>query len=488
MGCIPLSRKRNLPHTHQLTIGREMLESGINISYFYSFPNTSMDDKTIQNLREALEFSPDNIPLRLHLADSLRLANKLEQAEDEYEIILQYGSQPKARLGLALISYKQKNYSKAIVILESLIHEGNKDLDAHLFYTRSLVRSGDTALAVDAYQELLKLFPDFADAELDKELRVSGVTAEASFYEDEEYGDDYEEGYAESNVFIEKPEINFGHVGGMDAVKREIDLKIVQPLLHPEIYKAYGKKIGGGILLYGPPGCGKTYIAKATAGQINAKFIALNLNDILDMWIGSSEKNLHHIFQVARENTPCVLFIDEIDALGASRSDMKQSAGKNLINQFLQELDGIANDNEGVLVLGATNMPWHLDTAFRRPVRFDRILFVPPPDQPARESIFDLKLEGKPVDHIDTTALAKKSHFYSGADIEAVIDIAIEGKLEQAIKTGVPEPMSTRDLLKAIKKHAPSTKEWFVTARNFALYANESGLYDDILNYLKIKK
>jgi len=329
-----------------------------------------MDDKTIQNLREALEFSPDNIPLRLHLAESLRLANMLDEAEEEYEIILQYKAEPKARIGLALISYKQKNYSKAIVILESLIQEGNKDLDTHLFYTRSLVRSNDTNQAIDAYQELLKFHPDFSDDELDKELRMpsndSGDYEESNDYEDE--------------YIIEKPEVNFNDVGGMENVKREIDLKIVQPLLHPEIYKAYGKKIGGGILLYGPPGCGKTYIAKATAGQINAKFISLSLNDILDMWIGNSEKNLHRIFEVARNNTPCVLFIDEIDALGASRSDMKQSAGKNLINQFLQELDGISNDNEGLLILGATNMPWHLDTAFRRPGRFDRILFVPPPD------------------------------------------------------------------------------------------------------------
>jgi transitional endoplasmic reticulum ATPase len=447
-----------------------------------------MDDKTIQNLREALEFSPDNIPLRLHLAESLRLGNMLDEAEEEYEIILQYKAEPKARIGLALISYKQKNYSKAIVILESLIQEGNKDLDTHLFYTRALVRSNDTNQAIDAYQELLKFHPDFSDDELDKHLRMSS-NATGDYEEgDDEYEDDYDDGFNESSVFIEKPEVSFKDVGGMENVKREIDLKIVQPLLHPEIYKAYGKKIGGGILLYGPPGCGKTYIAKATAGQINAKFISLNLNDILDMWIGNSEKNLHRIFEVARNNTPCVLFIDEIDALGASRSDMKQSAGKNLINQFLQELDGISNDNEGLLILGATNMPWHLDTAFRRPGRFDRILFVPPPDAPAREAIFDLKLEEKPTKDIDTKALAKKAPEYSGADIEAVIDIAIENKLEDAIRSGIPQPLTTKDLLKSLKQHKPSTKEWFTTAKNFAVYANESGLYDDILHYLKIKK
>lgn len=165
-------------------------------------------------------------------------------------------------------------------------------------------------------------------------------------------------------TIVLKPTINFSDVGGMDAIKKEIELKIIKPLLHPELYKAYGKKIGGGILLYGPPGCGKTYIAKATAGQVHSKFISITLNDILDMWIGSSEKNLHNLFELARQNTPCIIFIDEIDALGASRSDMKQSSGRHLINQFLQELDGIDRTNDGVLIIGATNTPWNLDLLF----------------------------------------------------------------------------------------------------------------------------
>ncbi|MGB5983440.1 MAG: AAA family ATPase [Nonlabens sp.] len=448
-----------------------------------------MNENAIKSLRDALEISPDNIPLRLHLAQTLQQSQKLEEAQDEYEIVLQYQQSVAAQQGLAIIAYKLGNHSKAIVILESLIENGNEDLDTHLFYTRALLKSGDQGQSLEAYKKLLDLYPDFSDPDLDNMFKVA-----ATQYDEDPFSDDYDDdeedffGESSSNVFIEKPEVDFSHVGGMDEVKREIDLKIIQPLLHPEIYKAYGKKIGGGILLYGPPGCGKTFIARATAGQINAKFISISLNDILDMWIGSSEKNLHHIFEVARENTPCVLFIDEIDALGASRSDMKQSAGKNIINQFLQELDGINQDNEGLLILGATNMPWHLDTAFRRPGRFDRILFVPPPDQEARNAIFDLKLKEKPTNDVDSSSLAKKTKEYSGADIEAVIDIAVESKLEDAIATGVPQPLSTKDLLKAVKKHKPSTKEWFVTAKNFALYANESGLYDDILDYMKIKK
>ncbi|RYY28638.1 MAG: ATP-binding protein, partial [Chitinophagaceae bacterium] len=274
----------------------------------------------------------------------------------------------------------------------------------------------------------------------------------------------------------------------MERVKNEISMKIIQPLKNPDLYKAFGKKIGGGILLYGPPGCGKTYIAKATAGEINARFINIGLHDVLDMWIGNSEKNLHEIFSVARRNTPCVLFFDEVDAIGASRSDLRQSAMRHVINQFLAELDGLNADNEGILILAATNAPWSVDAAFRRPGRFDRIIFVEPPDENAREEIITTMLKDKPVNDIDVKKIAKETNEYSGADIRAMIDIATEDKLTASMASGKLEPIVTRDLLKAAKIHKPSTREWLSSARNYALYANESGLYDDILKYLKIKK
>ena len=238
---------------------------------------------------------------------------------------------------------------------------------------------------------------------------------------------------------IERPKINFGDVGGMEKMKEEIRLKIIHPLTHADLYQAYGKPIGGGILMYGPPGCGKTYLARATAGEIKASFIAVGINDVLDMWIGNSERNLHSLFEQARQNKPCVLFFDEVDALGASRSDMRQHAGRQLINQFLSEMDGVKSSNDGVLILAATNAPWHLDSAFRRPGRFDRVLFVPPPDAAARASILRLQCKGKPAEEIDFDHLGKKVENFSGADLKAVVDVAIERKLQEALKTGVPE-------------------------------------------------
>ncbi len=239
--------------------------------------------------------------------------------------------------------------------------------------------------------------------------------------------------------------------------------------------------------MYGPPGCGKTYLARATAGEVRANFMAIGISDILDMWFGNSERNLHLAFDMARRNRPCILFFDEVDALAASRSDMRHSAGRHIINQFLAELDGVKHSNEGVLVLGATNAPWHLDTAFLRPGRFDRIIFVPPPDGPSRASILRVLLKDKPTRDVDCDYLAKKLNDFSGADLRAVIDTAVEAKLREAMKKGVPTPLTTADLQAAAKDVKPSSTAWFASARNYALYANQSGFYDDILPYLNFK-
>ena len=435
-----------------------------------------MDDNTIDSLKEALRFSPGNLPLKKHLADTLFNASRYDEAEKEYKELLATSDTPQLKICLSRVFFMKGEYSQCNVILEELLQTGYSDFEMLILHAKALLKEHSIAKARETYKRALSLNPAFRDEELDKELRLGSVAMEDSDQE------------LTGSPFMQNTTINFEDVGGMANIKKEIGLKIIKPLQHPDLYKAYGKKIGGGILLYGPPGCGKTYIARATAGQVNARFISVGLNDILDMWLGNSEKNLHAIFELARQHTPCVLFFDEIDALGASRSDMKQSSGRHLINQFLQELDGIDGRNEGVLVLGATNTPWHLDTAFRRPGRFDRIIFIPPPDAEARESILKLKLRNKPVETIDYKSIASKIENYSGADIEAIIDIAVEEKLEDSFKDGIPRPLATKDILNALKKHKASTSEWFATAKNFALFANDSGLYDDILTYMKLKK
>ena len=225
---------------------------------------------------------------------------------------------------------------------------------------------------------------------------------------------------------IEASDVNFNDVGGMDELKEEIKLNIIYPFKNPELFIQYGKKAGGGILLYGPPGCGKTYIAKATASECNATFFNISIADILDMHVGSSEQKLHELFKQARRKAPSVIFIDEIDALGNDRMKTGENVyARTLVNQFLNELDGLVSDNTSIMVLGATNVPWFVDTALKRPGRFDKTIFVPPPETSARAKIFELLLSGKPVETLDYNLLAAKTSRFSAADIKAICNINI---------------------------------------------------------------
>jgi transitional endoplasmic reticulum ATPase len=447
-----------------------------------------MSNKDIESLKEALQNSPDNLPLRIMLGDKYFHLNQIENAETEYQIVLEYDKDNiKAKEGLAEIYFRRGKYSAVIVIVEELVARKKVTERMLVICAKSLVREKSLDDAQEIYEKILDHNPDFEDKELDENLRMPSFEFddEEEFDEEDPFGFGFEGGPEDKDFFMEKPNISFKDVGGMEKLKEEIDLKIIKPLENADLYAAYGKKVGGGILLYGPPGCGKTYLAKATAGEINANFISVGISDILDMWIGRSEKNMGYIFEVARRNTPCVLFFDEVDALGASRSDMKNSSGRHVINQFLSELDGIDGNNEGILVMGATNAPWHLDPAFRRPGRFDRIIFVPPPDQLSKEKILEIIMLEKPKERIDYAKVAEQTKYFSGADLKAMVDIAIEEKLKIALKTGIPEPISTNDLLAAAKRHHASTREWFNTAKNYALFANESGIYDEILKYIK---
>ena len=287
---------------------------------------------------------------------------------------------------------------------------------------------------------------------------------------------------------IEASDVNFNDVGGMDELKEEIKLNIIYPFKNPELFIQYGKKAGGGILLYGPPGCGKTYIAKATASECNATFFNISIADILDMHVGSSEQKLHELFKQARRKAPSVIFIDEIDALGNDRMKTGENVyARTLVNQFLNELDGLGSDNTSIMVLGATNVPWFVDTALKRPGRFDKTIFVPPPEVNVRAKIFELLLSGKPVENIDYKLLAAKTNRYSAADIKAVCYAAIDIKIREAMKTGKKGLISTQDLLQAVQKINPSTAEWLYTAENYAKYSNQSGIYDAILDYLNKK-
>lgn len=444
-------------------------------------------DATIRSLRAALAVSPDNLALRQLLGETLLAHGHYEDAEAEFKAALQLDSQNQTLMLLLAKSYRtQGKLSAAAIVLEQLVARGNHR--ARVDLARVLLAEGDVEQAVRSYKKALEADETLRDEELSERLGVDLVAAHDSELSDGRLRNlDFDASDDGTPLLVPiRSDIKFVNVGGLRDLKNEIAKKIVLPMQQPELYKAYGKKGGGGILMYGPPGCGKTFLAKATAGEVDAKFLSIGIHEVLDMWIGKSERNLHDIFETARKHRPCVLFFDEVDALGASRGDMKGSAGRQTINQFLAELDGLSSNNDDLLVLGATNAPWHMDNAFRRPGRFDRVIFVPPPDLEARAQILRLQLAGKPQQDIDVDAIAQKTERFSGADLSAVVDRAIEDKLDEAIAAGKPTPLRTKDLLKAVKAQRPTTSEWFATAKNYVLYANEGGLYDDLKQYLKL--
>jgi len=471
----------------------------------------------LKSLREALAVSPVNVPLLMLYAQACIDELSFEEARKSFEKVLSLEpTRVEAKLGIAQVLQLTGRISEAIVRTEGLVQENARLAEGWLLLSRLEIADGDRLAATEHYRKAVQLRPALKDMALENLLRLPkrplpGLKSESE--EREEWRSDSEleedlpnEGFLppvggsieqpdrayeddrEISDEMSRPAISFADVGGMEDVKQEIRMKIIYPLQNRDLFRAYGKKLGGGVLLYGPPGCGKTLISRATAGEIRANFISVALHQILDLYIGNSEKNLHQLFQMARNHAPAVLFFDEVDALAADRKDLRESGMRTLINQFLAEMDGNVGNNDGLLVLGATNAPWHLDPAFRRPGRFDRIVFIPPPDEDARIAIIELMAKEKPVQRLDIATLARKTKGFSGADIKAMFDITTEHALSRAMREGRLVPLTTEDLLQAAREIRPSTRGWFESAKNYALYANQSGFYDDVLSFLNLRK
>ncbi|HEV3360362.1 MAG TPA: tetratricopeptide repeat protein [Pseudonocardiaceae bacterium] len=407
----------------------------------------SPDTPLIASLRAAVAATPDDVPLRLHLA----------------ELLLDNGA-----------------VDDAIGHIAAALQRSPGSTDARALMARA-VGSGAPAQPsqpepVAAPEQPAESAPfDWVSAERE----LSDVVPPRFVDEDAEDPGD------EPAFDVESSAVRLADVAGMVEVKKRLQAAFLAPMNNPELRKLYGKSLRGGLLLYGPPGCGKTFIARAIAGELGAKFIAIGLNDVLEMWIGSSERNLHEAFATARKAAPCVIFLDEIDALGHKRSQLRNSAMRGAVNQLLTELDGVRESNEGVFVLAATNHPWDVDGALRRPGRFDRTLLVLPPDEPAREGVLRYHLRERPIAGIDLKALAKRTHGYSGADLAHICETAAEGALLDSVSTGKPRMIEMRDMLAALDEVRPSIGAWLNTARNVVEFSNVDGTYDDLRKYLK---
>lgn len=284
---------------------------------------------------------------------------------------------------------------------------------------------------------------------------------------------------------LQRPTTTLADVGGMTQVKERLNAAFLAPLKNPELRALYGKSLRGGLLMYGPPGCGKTFIARAIAGELGASFISVGISDILDRFMGESEHNVRDLFQLARRDAPTVIFLDELDAIGQRRSQARHSGMRGVVVALLEELDGVASDNEGVFVLAATNQPWDVDPALRRPGRLDRTVLVLPPDEEARRAIFRHHLARRPVEGVDLTELAALTDGYSGADIAYVCEVASENALLESARTGTARLIGMDDLRHGVAQTTSSTGPWLEAARNVVRFGDDDGTFTQLRDYLK---
>jgi transitional endoplasmic reticulum ATPase len=400
----------------------------------------------IEGLRLALEAAPDNHALRLLLAETLVESGRPADAVDEYERLL------------------------AVQALDGpgLLAGGHAALAAGRYdKAQAFVEAATAAGVVDGVSEL--------KSQIDESLGLQQMVQIVKGTDDEG---------APQLRLDSSPAVTFADVGGLEDVKKAIHRTIILPFQRHDLYEKYKRGAGGGVLLFGPPGCGKTLLARATAGECGLPFSNVRIEEILDPYYGISERNLHDAFVQARNFAPCVLFLDELDAIAFARRKHTGNVGRPLVDQLLQELDAIGADNDNILVLAATNAPWDVDEAMKRPGRFDRVVFVPPPDVPARERILALHLAGRPAEEIDVGRIAKQTPLFSGADLEALVERAIDLVIDDALERGEERPLTTGDLDRALAGMRASTLEWIATARNYVEFANQGGRYDEVAQFL----
>lgn len=368
------------------------------------------------------------------------------------------------------------NASEALEIINSLMDK-IKDDEKNDFLLKRAYIYRDLGLSTQAIADI--------DTVLSKEPEnpKAKILSEEMFFQfgsdngDDEVYSSFVKGDAKTLISEQEPvSIKFSDIGDLLDAKEAIREALEYPLKYPDLSEKYGRTAGGGVLLFGPPGCGKTMLAKAAATECNVKFYNVNLATVLDKWVGNSEKAISLIFKTARKNAPAIIFFDELDSIGASRQGMQAGWERKLISQLLVELDGIQGSLEKVMVLGATNNPWSIDMALRRAGRFGRPIYIPPPDKDAREEI--LKLYACKIQMIDSNIdfmhLAKITEHHSADSLRQLVLDAASIPWKKAIQGNEQLTITQADFETALKKRPADLSEWLKLLSQYEEFAKQA--------------
>jgi len=394
------------------------------------------------------------------LFDQEKFNDAVELYTKAIEIDPEYSS---AYFNRALTYTELGEYEKALRDIDIVLKFEPNAFDAYYLMGRIAELQHDYEGAKEWFEKALSINPNYAPAKTSLELLNKNNFTIQESSNIEENKTVIEEGQIKK-VRWYKSNITLKDVVGLEKVKEEIYENIILAIKKPALLRSYGKKLGTGVLFYGPPGNGKTYLVKAIAGETNANVIIANINEIVDMYAGNTEKNMHAIFEQARKNAPCILFFDEIDALGGKREGMgeQQSYMRMAVNQFLQEMDGVEQNPEGIFVIGATNQPWDIDPALKRSKRFGEAIYIPPPNYKERKAAFIYNTRNMPISRfVHFGRLARATMGFSQADIYEICDKAALHAAVYEDRTGKKKKITTGDFIREIKRHGNTLDEWY---------------------------
>ena len=413
--------------------------------------------KSIDMYTKAIEIDPNYSSAYFNRALSYAILNMYTEATRDAETVMDLEPESyDAPYIMGIVSEYQKDY------------QGAKE-----WYEKSLAKNPDYEQARARLEQLT--------VKLTEEQSQSAPGAQKT-----KVGGDQsviEEGQLKQ-VKWHKSNISFKDVVGMDKEKDLIYQNIILAIKKPELLKVYGKKLGLGVIFYGPPGCGKTYFVNAIAGETGSNVMIARINEIVDMYAGNTEKNMHRIFQQARENTPVVLFFDELDALGVKRESgggESQNFMRMAVNQFLQEMDGIEKNPEGIFIIGATNQPWDIDPALKRSGRFGDSVYIAPPNYKDRKALFKLYTNNKPRAHLGYGRLARSTSGYSPADIKRICDKAAMRPLLHEYQYNKERKLTMADMMAVLKdkdSSGSSLDEWYSMVKKDVISKTETQIVD----------